>query len=96
MFSTIIRRTIVSMIATYGTMLFLTIITGFLFLLVLQLTIFGQMGMVQQRHSYLGHFLASINPAILMASLMSPSVDEGIKEFTSVSFPNMGQLFNFL
>ena len=30
MFSTIIRRTIVSMIATYGTMLFLTTVTGFL------------------------------------------------------------------
>ena len=96
MFSTIIRRTVISMIATYSTMLFLTIITGFLFLLVLQLTVFGQMGMSATKTSYLGHFLASINPAILMASLMSPSVDEGIKEFTSVSFPILGQLFNFL
>ena len=40
MFSTITRRTIVSMIATYGTMLFLTIVTGFLSLMFVQLTSF--------------------------------------------------------
>ena len=87
MFSTIIRRTIVSMISTYGTMLFLTIITGFLFLLVMQLTVFGQMGMSATKTSYLGHFLASINPGVLMASLLSPAVGEGIKELTLVNFP---------
>ena len=87
MFSTLIRRTIVSMIATYGTMLFLTIITGFLFLLVIQLSAYGQMGMGMAKTSYLGHFLASINPGVLMASLLSPAVGEGIKELTLVKFP---------
>ena len=87
MYSTLIRRTIVSMIATYGTMLFLSIVTGFLFLLVMQLKAFGQLGATGLSPSYIGHFLASINPGILMASLLSPSVDEAMKEFTSVNFP---------
>ncbi|MFD1929043.1 ABC transporter permease [Sporosarcina siberiensis] len=87
MFSTLIRRTIVAMIVTYGTMLFLSIITAFLFLLVMQLSVFGQMGTGVQSSSYFGYFIASINPGILMASLLSPSVGVGIAEFTSVQFP---------
>lgn len=87
MYSTLIRRTIVSMIATYGTMLFLSIITGFLFLMIIQLTMFGQMGMGAVRTSYVGHFLASINPGVLMASLLSPAIDEEIKGLTLVNFP---------
>lgn len=87
MFSTLIRRTIVSMIATYGTMLFLTIITGFLFLIIMQLTMFGRIGTGATVTSILGHLLASINPGVLIASLLSPAVDAGIYELTYVKFP---------
>lgn len=84
MFSTLIRRTVVSMIATYGTMLFLTIITGFLFLIVMQLNAFG-MGVPAP--SLIGHVLASINPGVLMASLLSSEVDGAISEMTMIDFP---------
>ena len=84
MFSTLIRRTVVSMIATYGTMLFLTVITGFLFLIVMQLNVFGT-GVPTQ--SVIGHVLASINPGVLMASLLSPEVDGAISEMTMIEFP---------
>jgi ABC-2 type transport system permease protein len=87
MFSTLIRRTIVSMIATYGSMLFLSVITGFLFLIVLRLTMWGQMSGSGASSSLLSHLLASINPAVLMASLMSPAVDEEIANMTMVKFP---------
>lgn len=84
MFSTLIRRTVVSMIATYGTMLFLSIITGFLFLMVVQLT---TAGLGEPTPSYFGYLLASVNPAILMASILSPEVGEGVGEMTLIHFP---------
>ncbi|MER2089981.1 MAG: ABC transporter permease [Sporosarcina sp.] len=87
MFSTLIRRTIVSMIATYGTMLFLSIVTGFLFLIVIQMTAFNQMGTGIPSPSMSGHILASINPAIMLASLLSQGVGESISEMTQVKFP---------
>lgn len=87
MFSTLIRRTIVSMIATYGTMLFLSVVTGFLFIIVIQMKAFNQMGTVITTPSYLGHFLASINPAVLFATFLSPDMGYGISELTKVDFP---------
>jgi len=87
MFSTLIRRTAVSMIATYGTMLFLSIITGFLFLIVMQLTMFGRVGAGATTTSILGHLFASINPGVLIASLLSPAIDTEISEMTNVKFP---------
>lgn len=86
MFSTLIRRTIVSMIVTYGTMLFLTIVTGFLFLIVIQLQTMGT-STVTATPSLLGHILASINPGVLMASLLSPEIDNAIYELTMIRFP---------
>ncbi|NYF24067.1 ABC transporter permease [Sporosarcina sp. JAI121] len=87
MFSTLIRRTIVSMIATYGTMLFLSIVTGFLFLIVIQMTAFNQMGTGIPSPSVSGQILASINPAIMLASLLSQGVGDSISEMTQVKFP---------
>ncbi|MEK3935266.1 ABC transporter permease [Sporosarcina sp. FSL W7-1349] len=87
MFSTLIRRTIVSMIATYGVMLFLTIVTAFLFLLVMQVTRMNYMGTGMPLPSYIGHMLASINPGVLVASLLSPGISEGLSEMTQVKFP---------
>lgn len=84
MFSTLIRRTAVSMIATYGTMLFLSIITGFLFLMVVQFT---TSGIGEPTPSYFGYLLASVNPAILMASILSPEVGNGVGEMTLIHFP---------
>ncbi|MFJ7932978.1 ABC transporter permease [Sporosarcina sp. NPDC096371] len=87
MFSTLIRRTIVSMIATYGTMLFLSAVTGFLFLIVMQVVQFNYSGVGVPPPSITGQILASINPAVLFASLLSPGVSEAIGEMTQVKFP---------
>ena len=86
MFSTLIRRTIVSMIATYGTMLFFSIVTGFLFIIVLQVKMFNQMGTIVSP-TYIGHFLASINPAVLFATFLSPELERSLHEMTLIDFP---------
>lgn len=87
MFSTLTRRTIVSMISTYGTMLFLTIITGFLFIIALQVSRMNFMGTGMPPPSYIGHILASINPAVLVASLLSTGLSDSLTEMTQVKFP---------
>lgn len=86
MFSTLIRRTIVSMIATYGTMLFFSVVTGFLFIIVLQVKMFNQMGTIVSP-TYIGHFLASINPAVLFATFLSPELERSLHEMTLIDFP---------
>ena len=75
------------MIATYGTMLFLTVVTGFLFMIVLQMTAFNHFGAGPTSPSILGIFLASINPAVLFTSLLSQEVGDSIAEMTQVKLP---------
>lgn len=87
MFSTLIRRTIVSMIVTYGSMLFLSVVTGFLFIITMQMKMYTQMGTPSMSPSYLGQFLASINPAVLFATFLSPDMNRSIHEMTKIDFP---------
>lgn len=87
LFSTLIRRTIVSMIATYGIMIFLSAVTGFLLIIVLQVTRYNFNGVGPLPTSVVGHVLASINPAVLFASILSPAMSESIMEMTQVKFP---------
>ncbi|WP_203246066.1 ABC transporter permease [Sporosarcina beigongshangi] len=87
LFSTLIRRTIVSMIATYGMMLFLSVVTGFLLIIVLQVTRLNFTGVGPLPTSIVGHVLASINPAVLFATILSPAMGESIAEMTQVKFP---------
>lgn len=86
LFSTLIRRTTVSMIATYGSMLFFSAVIPFLFLIIIQVNQFGAMGMTPSK-SYVGHILASINPEIFFATLLEPEIGMGIQEMTQVTFP---------
>lgn len=86
LFSTLFRRTTVSMIATYGSMLFFTAVIPFLFLIIIQVNQFGAMGITPPK-SYIGHFLASINPEIFFASLLGADIGMGIQEMTQVTFP---------
>lgn len=87
MFSTLLRRTIVSMIVTYGSMLFLSVVTGFLFIITMQMKMYTQMGTPSMSPSYLGQFLASINPAVLFATFLSPDMNRTIHEMTNIDFP---------
>ncbi len=86
LFSTLIRRTTVSMIATYGSMLFFSAVIPFLFLIIIQVNQFGAMGMTPSK-SYVGHILASINPEIFFATLLEQEIGTGIQEMTQVTFP---------
>ncbi|GKV67643.1 hypothetical protein NCCP2716_01410 [Sporosarcina sp. NCCP-2716] len=87
LFSTLIRKTTVSMIATYGSMLFFTAVIPFLFLIIVQIKQMGAGGTGIAGKSYIGHFLASVNPEIFFASLLSSDIGMGIEEMTQVHFP---------
>ena len=84
MYSTIIRKTIVSMIATYGTMIFLSAVTGFIYLVITGMNSMAT-GIISS--SPLGHFFASINPIVLVLTLVTPGSDSFITDTTKVDFP---------
>ena len=86
LFSTLIRRTAVSMIVSYGSMLFFTVIVPFFFFIILQVEQFTVMDMVESK-TYVGYLLAAITPEIFFASLLSPEIEAGVYELTQVSFP---------
>ncbi len=85
MFSTITKKTIVSMIATYGTMIFLAGVTAFFFIITIEINSMG--GGMAQSASPLGYFWASINPGILMYSLLNPMDENFIYTATKIEIP---------
>ncbi|MFJ7404649.1 MULTISPECIES: ABC transporter permease [unclassified Lysinibacillus] len=85
MFSTITKKTIVAMIATYGSIIFLGGITAFFFFLSMA---FHQMGnTIATSASFMTYFWASINPGALMLTLISPSMGDALTELSGVEFP---------
>ncbi|MGE7842054.1 ABC transporter permease [Lysinibacillus sp. NPDC093712] len=85
MFSTITKKTIVAMIATYGSIIFLGGITAFFFFLSMA---FHQMGnTIATSSSFMTYFWASINPGALMLTLISPSMGDALTELSGVKFP---------
>lgn len=85
MFSTITKKTIVSMIATYGTMIFLAGVTAFFFMITIQINAIA--GGIAQTPSPIGYFWASINPGILMYSLLNPIDENFVFMATKIEFP---------
>ncbi|WP_040227877.1 ABC transporter permease [Bhargavaea cecembensis] len=83
LFSTLIRKTVISMIATYGTMLALTAVTGFLAVFSASLNQIGQAAGT----SPMAHFWASINPAVLVASLLAPGSGNILSDMTGIGLP---------
>ncbi|MFJ7699249.1 ABC transporter permease [Lysinibacillus fusiformis] len=85
MFSTITKKTIVAMIATYGSIIFLGGITAFFFFLTMA---FHQMGnAVGTSTSFMTYFWASINPGALMLTLISPEMGNALAELSGVELP---------
>ncbi|MFJ7950942.1 ABC transporter permease [Lysinibacillus sp. NPDC096418] len=85
MFSTITKKTIVAMIATYGSIIFLGGITAFFFFLTMA---FQQMGNPMGGNtSFLTYFWASINPGALMLTLISPAMGDALTELSGVELP---------
>ncbi|MFJ6210674.1 ABC transporter permease [Lysinibacillus sp. NPDC092081] len=85
MFSTITKRTIVAMISTYGSIIFLGGITAFFFFLSMA---FHQMGNAAGTGtSYMAYFWASINPGALMLTLTSSSMGDALVQVSGVKLP---------
>ncbi|MFJ3389795.1 MULTISPECIES: ABC transporter permease [unclassified Lysinibacillus] len=85
MFSTITKRTIVAMISTYGSIIFLGGITAFFFFLSMA---FHQMGNVAGTGtSYMTYFWAAINPGALMLTLTSSSMGDALVQVSGVKLP---------
>lgn len=83
MFSTITKKTIVSMIATYGTMIFLGGITLFLIFI-------GYMSATASQSSSFAPFTYlwfSINPSSVMMTILYPDIKNEIAGVTGISFP---------
>lgn len=85
MYSTLIRKTIISMISTYGTMIFLVAATGFFMLISLEVSQYGSTGMAT--FSPMTYFWASINPAVVLMTLLQPMVAEEIASMTAIDLP---------
>ena len=85
MFSTLIRKTIISMITTYGAMLFLTGITAFFFMIGMSMV--QNSPPPQMSPAPLTHFWAVINPIALMMTLITPEISDSLFELTKVHFP---------
>lgn len=85
MFSTITRKTIVAMIATYGTMIFLAGVTAFFFIIAVQVNMMGTG--IKTNPLPLAHFWASINPGVLIFTLLNPSTENMVSEATKIEFP---------
>lgn len=86
MFSTLLRKTILSMIVTYGSMLFITGVTAFFFLISMRMNMSGTTG-VSTSPSIFAHFWGTINPIALMMTLISPEMLDSFYEVTKIHFP---------
>lgn len=83
-FSTITKKTIVAMIATYGAMIFLGAITAFLFFVSM---IMSQSGVAPTLGGYLAYLFAAINPGALIITLTTPELTQDFQEMTGVTIP---------
>ena len=85
MFSTITKKTIVAMIATYGSIIFLGGITAFFFFLTVA---FHEVGnTLSTSISFMSYFWAAINPGALMLTLISPSMGDALTEVSGIELP---------
>lgn len=84
MLSTLIRKTIVAIIATYGAMIFLAGVTAFFLLISLQVS---QIGTAVPTISPMAHFWATINPPAVLLTLLQPPMEDQLQSVTLVNIP---------
>lgn len=84
--STLIRKTIVAMITTYGIMLFLTVMTAFFVFVTISYQV-GTDGLSIGEQKPFAYFFMAINPLIHMASVIYPDVSESALSVTSMELP---------
>ncbi len=84
MLSTLIRKTIVAIIATYGAMIFLAGVTAFFLLISIQVS---QIGTAVPTISPMAHFWATINPPAVLLTLLQPPMEDQLQSVTLVNIP---------
>ncbi|MFS0672565.1 ABC transporter permease [Ornithinibacillus sp. 179-J 7C1 HS] len=80
LFSTLIRKTIISSIVTYGLTLFLTAGTAFLIIIV------GDLFFYQNSSSVFPYILAMVNPFIILMSTYEPYMIDEIQRTSGIDF----------
>ncbi|RIW37380.1 ABC transporter permease [Bacillus salacetis] len=81
LFSTILKKTIVSMIATYGVALFLTVGTGFITVFTMSAILMGN------STNPAPYFLIMSNPAFALMTIFQPGLQEEFVMRTGIEFP---------
>lgn len=84
-FSTLIRKTIVSMVTSYGVTLFLAGGTAFLTLIFMQLA--NRYGYTAGTTNPAAFFTAMLNPPIVLLSTFEPGFTDEIARSTGIKFP---------
>lgn len=89
MFSTITKKTIVSMIATYGTMIFLGGITAFFFFIGFSMEQVSSYSATSPTTPFspISYFWVSINPGALTLSVLYPEITTTLNEMVGISVP---------
>lgn len=86
LFSTLIRKTIVSMVTTYGVTLFLAGGTAFLTLVLMQLNQ-GYLNPGNPVSNPLPYFTAMLNPPMVLVGILEPEFLNEIMRGTGIEFP---------
>ncbi|MEW9108556.1 ABC transporter permease [Cytobacillus gottheilii] len=87
LFSTLIRKTIVSMVTAYGLTMFLAGGTAFLTLLLMQLGYNYSGNPSNVQHVPFAYFAAMLNPAIALFGTFEPEIIDEITNVTGIEFP---------
>jgi len=88
-FSTVTKRTIMSMIATYGAMIFIGGFTAFFYFIgiVIDQSSMATMSSTYTPYSPITYFWASINPGALMLTILSSDMGEALYSTTGIRLP---------
>jgi len=85
LFSTIIRKTIVSMVSTYSVVLFIGGGTAIISFILYQLADINATAIPTETPTI--YFSAMLNPGLVLAEIFEPAVSEQVKEITGIKFP---------
>ena len=85
-FSIVLKRTITAMITTYGTMIFLSAVTAFFFIITVMVSdltaVYGGGSEIP-----LAYFWAAINPGALVLTILSTDMGTALEELTGIGIP---------
>lgn len=85
LFSTLLRRTIVSMVTTYSVVLFIGAGTAIISLILFQIA--DIYSTAYQKEAPAVYFSAMFNPGLVLAEIFEPTVSDQVKELTGIKFP---------